>query len=181
MRPEAFRLGAELRRDLRQPDHRLHGLDLAEKGSDALEVVTSPMLQQPRRFRRHQPLVGIRQRTPLGRIGPDPIDDRRRVVFLLRRRQAGCRVELKIALRLSAPPHLRLRHRRDEIGFAAAADDFIRRLTLFIETPMPARIIIWAVENWILEEILGHAHSRSTSGDGVLSSRRPPFWTEFPT
>jgi len=46
-----------LRGDLRKPYGRLDSFDLAKKGAGAGELVMPPVLEQPRRFRRHQPVI----------------------------------------------------------------------------------------------------------------------------
>ncbi len=77
------RARSELWRDLRQPDRRLDRLDLAEERANALPVGFSAVFQQPRRLRRDEPLISVWQVAPRLDVGPNLVDDRRRVVFLL--------------------------------------------------------------------------------------------------
>ena len=54
-----------VRRHLGEPDHGLHRLDLTEEGADAGEFVVSPVLKQPRGFRRHPPRARVADAAPL--------------------------------------------------------------------------------------------------------------------
>ena len=84
--------------NLRQPDQRLNGLDLAEERANAAELVVTPMLQEPRGLRRDAPFRGIRPVAPTIDVDADLIDDRRRIVLLLLRGKALALVKHKLGL-----------------------------------------------------------------------------------
>ena len=64
MVPELGAARAQLRRNLGQPDRGLDGLDLAEEGLDAFEIVAPPMLEKPCRLGGDEPLIGIGESAP---------------------------------------------------------------------------------------------------------------------
>ena len=65
-----------LRRDLRQPDDRLDGFDLAEEGLRTDEFVMAPMLQEPLGDCGHAPVGGIAQAPPPIDVAADLVDQR---------------------------------------------------------------------------------------------------------
>ena len=144
-----------LRRDLGQPDRGFDRLDLAEERADAAELVMPPVLQEPRRFRRDLPLIGIGQRPPRVDVAADFVDDRSRVVLLLLRRKPLAFVEHESRLR-GGFALLRLRDRRDEFGAAPALDDLLRRLPRLIELPMPPWALVGRVQNRMIKKRIGH-------------------------
>ena len=77
--PRAYRLG----RDLSQPDRSFNRLDLTKERTNAAEVVVPPVLEQPRRFRSHTPVIRVRQVAPLVNLVAKLIDDGRGIVLLL--------------------------------------------------------------------------------------------------
>ena len=147
MRPELADAWPKLRRDLGQPDRRLDCLDLAEEGSNALPVGLPPVLQQPCRLGRDEPLVRVRQVTPRLDVGPHLVDDRRRIVFLLVRRKPRLIREEQLCLPTTLVTLLRLRHRGDEVRSAPCLDDAVRGLSVGVEFPMPAGKAVGRVEN----------------------------------
>ena len=66
---------ANLRHNLGQPNCRLNGFNLAEKRTNAAEVVMAPVLQETGGFRCYTPVVRIFQGPPLVHLGSDRIDD----------------------------------------------------------------------------------------------------------
>jgi len=78
----------ELGRNLRKPDRGLDRLDLTEERAYAFEWVVTPMVEEAGRLGSDLPLVRVRQLSPVVDVAADLIDDRRRVVFLLRRAEA---------------------------------------------------------------------------------------------
>ena len=154
MRAEFGRTCPHFWGDLGQPDGRLNSLDLAEEGFDALEVVRPPMLEQPGGLGRNQPLIGIGKGTPGFDVGPNLIDDRLRVVFLIFRRQSVLAAEHQLSLAL--PPLLRLRDRGDQIARPAPLEDPLRRLAVVVQLPMATRIGIRGVQDRMLEKLIRH-------------------------
>jgi hypothetical protein len=75
----AGRLGS----DFGEPDGSFDSLDLAEEGPDALKRMVPPVLEKPRRFRGHQPVIGTGQATPLIDLLAQVIDDGDRLITLL--------------------------------------------------------------------------------------------------
>ncbi len=147
---------AQLGRDLGQPDGGLDRLDLAEERPDAVKRMVPPVLEQARRFRRDQPVVGIGQLAPAFDVGADLVDDRGRVVLLLLGRKIVAGVEHHLGLRLAAPL-LRLRDRRDQVRAAADVEDPVGGLAVLVQLPVAAGIVIGRVQDRTLEELLGHA------------------------
>jgi hypothetical protein len=105
-----------VRGDLGEPDRGLDRIDLAEERPQVLELMMPPMLQEARGRRRHLPLVRVRQVAPVFDIAPDLVDDRGRVVFLLRCREAMAAVEYEFGLRGRA--------RRRFCGFGTGVSSF---------------------------------------------------------
>ena len=142
MRPE--RLGAltELRRNLRQPDHCFDSLDLTEEGALALEGMMAPVLQKTRCLGCHLPIVRIGQVAPAIHIGADFIDNRCRVVLLLRARKALAFVEDHFLLAARLPALLGLRHRRDELRAPSCFEDPVCWLPVE-QFPMAGGIFVW--------------------------------------
>src|SRR6266700_3965083 len=116
------------------------------------------MLEEPSRLRRDLPLIGIGQGTPCVNITADFIDDRSRIVLLLLGRKPLAFVEHKSRL-CSHLMLLRFRDRSDEFGTAAALDDLLRGLPSLIKLPVPDRVIVWRVQNWVVEEGVGHSQN----------------------
>ena len=67
--------------DLDQPDSGLGRLDLAEEGTEVLELVATPVAKETRGLRSHAPLR-LRQTPPTVHLLPDLVDDGIRVVLL---------------------------------------------------------------------------------------------------
>ena len=111
-----------MRRDLGQPDRRLDRLDLAEERPDAAELVVAPVLEEPRGLRRDLPLAGSGSSRQASTCCANFVDDRGGVVLLLLRRKALALVEHELLL-TAAPPLLRLRDRRDELGPPPRVDE----------------------------------------------------------
>src|SRR5664280_389524 len=105
---------------LGQPDYSLNRLNLTEKRSNAAKVVMPPMLEKPRRFGRHLPVIRTRQVAPLVYLVSKLIDDRRGVVLLLFGRNPLSFVKYKAALVAPGFALTRLRNRRDELRAATA-------------------------------------------------------------
>jgi hypothetical protein len=74
---------ADLRCDFGQPDGCFNGLDLAEEGANAAELVMPPVLEKPRGFGRDVPIVRIGDHPPLVHFLADGVDDRRMAVLLV--------------------------------------------------------------------------------------------------
>jgi hypothetical protein len=147
----AAALGAHLGSDLRQPDDRLHGLDLAEEGADVLEVVMPPVLEQAGGRRRHAPLA-------LGQLPPaldalaDVVDDGLGVV-LLRLGGAGLALvedDLLLGLGLAL---LGFGNRGEELGGAAPFDDAVGGLAVGVQLPVPRGVRVGRVEDGGREEV----------------------------
>ncbi|MCI0666880.1 MAG: hypothetical protein L0Y43_02355 [Methylococcaceae bacterium] len=66
---------AKFWRDFREPDCRFDRFDLAEKGSDAVEAMVPPMLQQTRRFRAYEPIGGTGYPAPGIHLAAQFVDD----------------------------------------------------------------------------------------------------------
>ena len=73
---------AERRRDLAQPNQRLHRFDLTEERSDFVEPMMPPVLEQPSRLRRYPPLAGLGQRPPTVHGIADAVNRLREFVLL---------------------------------------------------------------------------------------------------
>jgi hypothetical protein len=147
-----------LRGNLREPDRRFCGFDLAEERADAAERVLTPMLQKAGGLRRDLPLTGA-QLTPCVHIAADLVDNRGRIVLLLLRREALAFVEHKSRLG-GGLALLGLGDRRDEFGTAPALDDLLSGLARLIQFPMPPRGVIRRIQNRMIEEGVRHIGSR---------------------
>ncbi len=144
---------AELGRDLAEPDDGLDRLHLAEERADALERVAAPVLQQPRRLRRDQPLLRIAQAAPAVHVLADLVDDRGGVVLLLLGGEAVAAVQDQPALVRAPPPFLRLRHRGDQLRAAPQLEDAVGRLSVRVQFPMPGGMIVGRVQDRAVEEL----------------------------
>ena len=164
-----------LGRDLGQPDGGFDRFDLAEERADAAELVMSPVLKQPRGFRRDLPLIGIGQGAPCIHMAAHFVDDRGGVVLLLLGRKTLAFVEDELLLLRARLALLRLWDRRDELRTAARFDDLLRRLPSVIKLPMPRRVLVGRVQDWMIEE--GVRHNRrllaGSSRSSVTGRRRP--------
>jgi hypothetical protein len=116
--------------DLGEPDRRLDRFDLAKERLEVIELMMPPVLEEPGGLRRHLPLVGVGQVAPSGHVAANFVDDRGRVVFLLRGGQPirGAKFQFRLAYR--SPPPLRLRHRRNQLGAPPGLDYPIGRLAI---------------------------------------------------
>ena len=132
VRPDPGAGRRALRGDLREPDSRLDRLDLAEERLEVIELMMAPMLEQPRRLRRHLPLVGVRQIAPTRDVTANFVDDRGRIVFLVVGRHPVDAAESQFALARRPPPPLRLRHRRDQLRAPPGVDYPIGRLPVLV-------------------------------------------------
>ncbi len=96
------------------------------------------MLKEPGSFRRHLPLAGIWERPPVADEPADFVDEGRRVIFLLCGRQAGPFVVDDCLLRRRGRPALlRFGDRRDELSTPSRLFDYLRRLPVLVEFPVP--------------------------------------------
>src|SRR5207248_2151823 len=126
-------------------------LDLAEERPEARERVVAPVVEQARGLRRH----AGRAQTPLIDVPAQLVDDRRRVVLLLGRGDAGALVEHQGLLRSRGLPLLRLRDRGNELGRPPKFHQMAGRLALLVELPVPPRVFVRRVEDRLFEELLG--------------------------
>jgi len=78
---------AHVRRDLGQPDDSLDGFDLAEEWSRSLEIVRTPVLQEPRGLGRDLPSLRIRPRPPFSDLSPQLFNPATELELLLFGRQ----------------------------------------------------------------------------------------------
>ena len=139
-----------LRRDLGQPDQRLHRFDLAEEGPEPAEVVAAPVLQEPRGLGRDLPGIGVGYLPPLVHPLPQAGNDGHRVVLLRFAGQALAFVEDHPAL---SGLFARGRDRRDELGGPAASNEAVGWLPVLVELPMPGRVLVGRVEDGLFEEV----------------------------
>ena len=83
---------------------------------------------------------GLRQVAPRLDVGPDFVDDRRRIVFLLlEERSSPASKAIAVWLRRLAPL-LGFGNRRDELGSTTRFQDAVGRLAVGVQLPMPTRI-----------------------------------------
>lgn len=113
------------------------------------ERVVPPVAQQPRRLRRHLPLV-LRQLPPSGHLLAHAVD-RVRVLILLAGRIYFRRGLIERQVALPAPLALGLGNRRDEGHLAPPFEDAVRRAAI-LKLPMPPRALVRRVEDRLLEE-----------------------------
>ena len=146
---EAAGLAAELRRHFHQPDGGFRRFHLAEERPDAGERMAPPVAQQPRRLRRHLPLV-LRQFPPRRDLLANAVDDVR-VLILLARGVHFRRGLVERKLALPTPLPLGFRNGRDEGRLAAMFEDSVGG-TAIVELPMPLRVFVGRVEDGLLEE-----------------------------
>ena len=141
-----FRVPLLAARDFGQPDDRLDGFDLAKERPDGLEIVVSPVVQQPGGRRGHVPVGWIGQIAPGRNVRTDFVDDRSRIVFLLGRREAFLVAERQLALLGLVLLFSRLRNWRDEFGPAPPLSGrLIKRLTILVQSVMPRWHKVWRV------------------------------------
>ena len=151
---EWTRLAPEARCDFGEPDGGLDGLDLAEEGPDPGEFVSAPVLEQACRLRRHLPLSGIRDRSPLVHASPKAVDELHELVLLaLGRELSGFLVEDDLTLALL----LRPRDGAQEQCVSPFVADLARGLARRIKFPVPGRVLVRRVEDGLFEEGVGHA------------------------
>ena len=147
----------EPRRDLGEPDHRFYRLDLAEERTVVAELVLPPVEQQTGRFRRDAPVAGRGYVAPLVNVPPYLVHGGGDVILLLCGGQPGAFVHDELALGLARPSALaRLGDWRDELGAAAGRDDLLGRLALGVQFPMPRRILVRGVDDWLVKEAVFH-------------------------
>jgi hypothetical protein len=119
----------------------------------------APVLQEALRDGAHLPLRGIRQATPGVDLGAQLVDERGRIVFHRRGRQAVARIEGHRGLR--ARRTLGPGHGRNEIGASATFEDAVGRPPLGVEFPMAIGTRVWRVENRVFEKMHGGFLSRA--------------------
>src|SRR5271154_1627190 len=156
MRPKLGPGRRPVRDHLSEPNRGFDRLDLAEEGLQVIKLMMTPVLEQRRGFRRHLPLVGVRQATPCRNVAANFIDDRRRVVFLLGRREAISGAEPQFTLARCPAAFLWFRDWRDQFGAATVVDDPVRRLAFPVQLPVPAGMEIRRIENRPLEKAFDH-------------------------
>ena len=128
-----------------------------KNGPNIAELVMPPMLEEALGIGRDFPIVGIREAPPLIHVVAEFIDDSRsRVVLLLLGGESLAFVEDQFCLGRLCLALPRLGDRRDELGAAAALDNPLGRLAVFIELPILSRVLIGRVENRPLEELIIH-------------------------
>ena len=127
-----------LGRHLGEPDRGFHRFYLTEEGTDFVERVMPPMLEQASRLRRDLPLPRIGQGAPRVHVTTHLVDDGRRVVLLFLRRQPLAVVENKGLLRAlgSAVALLGFWDRCDELCAAPRFQNRLRRLSILVKLPM---------------------------------------------
>ena len=118
----------------------------------------APVLEQPGSLRGDAPITRIWQCTPAIHVDPELIDDRRRVILLVFRRQAPALIEDQFFL-LSAAAFLGFRDGRNERDRTTLLDDPVGRLARRVEFPVVGWVLVRRVEDWLLEE--GNAHGRA--------------------
>ena len=128
-----------VRCDLGEPDDRLGSLDLAEERPDAGELMVAPVLKQPGRLGRHAPLARIRKRPPAVQPSAQFVDNRVRVVFLLRGRDTGRVAQHHRCLGGGLPALLGLWDRGDELGEPPPFEDFPRGLPSVVDASSAER------------------------------------------
>ena len=156
---EAAAVAAELGGDLAQPDDRLDGLDLAEEGAEAAELIAPPVLEQAGGLGRDPPVAGVAERAPAVDLAAELVDEERRFFVLLLgggealgvAHHERCLLPLRSAL-------LRLGDRHDELREATITDDLVRRLARF-ELPVARRVLVGGVEDGAREKVVGHPGS----------------------
>ena len=156
---EASPLVAELRRHFREPDSRLHGLDLAEEGADTAEGMVPPVFQQPSCLRRYAP-VRLRQRPPSCELLPQTVDQCSQFVLLVGRcKRFAVGIERELRLRpASGLPWFR--YRGNEGHTTPTLADLVGGLPAFVENPVPSGHFIRGVQDRIAVEGRGvHALS----------------------
>ena len=140
------------RRRFREPNDGFYGLDLAKEGPNAAESMRSPMPEQAGGFRRDAPLVG-RQVAPPVDLPAYAIDNILQVLlvagFQLPRRlvERQRRLFFRDALAFSG-----LGDGRNEIGGPAMLDDFLGRLSRYVQFPMAIGPLVRRIEDRLLEE-----------------------------
>jgi len=142
--------------DFGEPDQRFHRFDLAEEGAVAVERIVAPVLEQARRLGRHAPQRRILDGAPPVDALAQVVDDRRRVVLLSFRREAGAFVEDNRHLAGRRLALARLGNGRDELCPAATLDDLLRRLALLVEFPVAVRVVVRRVQDGLFEELILH-------------------------
>ena len=182
MRPKRAHARPKLGRNLRQPNRRLHRLDLAEEGADVLESIVTPMLQQARCFGSDEPLLRVGQIAPRLHMCANFVDDRGRVVFLFLAGEAIIGAQNHRGLVLVLPALLGLRHGGDEIRPAARGNDRVGGLPFPIQLPVTGREMVRRVQDRPLEEALRHgSHPRQRGGEQAHSKRtvdHAPHWRQ---
>ena len=149
-------LTAEMRGHLGQPDDGFRSLHLAEEWAVTTELVVPPVLQQPRRLRRHVPLVRIREAPPQVNPLSELVNDRGRVILLLLGGEALVCLEGQVPLALASPAFLWLGDRRDELRPPASRDQRVGRLAIPIEFPVLSRVVVGRVADRSLEKGISH-------------------------
>src|SRR5262249_5279598 len=114
------------------------------------------------------PLAGIRQRSPSIDVAPDFVDDRCGVVLLVGGGQPLALVEDETLL-LGRFVLLRFWNWRDELRAAPCINNFLGRLPMLIQLPVPGRIDVGRVQYRMIEE--GIRHSRSAPGPTAIYAR----------
>ena len=139
-----------------EPDRGFDRLDLAEEGTHTSKLVTPPVGEQPGRLRCHLPLTGVGQATPCFDVPAHLVNDRRDVILLLFGREALAFVEHEALLLVLGFVLLGLGNRRDERDRAAALKDFLGRLPVPVEFPMPGRPHVRRIQDRVVEEGIRH-------------------------
>lgn len=127
---------ADLRSNFGQPDCGLDSFDLAEERPDAVELVMSPVLEQPGGLRGDAPVVGVLELSPSIDLFADGINDRDLVVLLFLGGEPFAFVEDEGLLIRTPFAFLGLGNRRDELRAPTGLGDPLGGLPRLVEFPM---------------------------------------------
>ena len=145
-----------LGRDFLKPYQRFRRFNLTEERALCRKLMSSPMLEKPRRYGRDAPRR-FRKLPPRINGGADFVNLRSKVVILLLGRNVFAFVQnefrlLRRRIRRSLRVFARCRNRRDKFRPTARVFDDLRRLPV-LQFPMTGRALIRGIENRLFKKI----------------------------
>ena len=145
-----------LGRNLREPDRRFYSFNLAEKRTNAADLVVPPVLEKTRRLGCDLPLVGVRDPPPAVDLLADTVNDGGVVVTLFLCREALALIKQECGLLGGSLALSRLRNRGDELRPPAGLQNSLGGLPRIVEFPMLGRVFVGGVENRTFEKSIRH-------------------------
>jgi hypothetical protein len=136
-----------------EPDCRLHGLNLAEKWTDIIEFIMTPVLKQTGGLRGDVPIVGACQGSPLVNLTTEFVDPGGYIVLLFFAGKTQAFIEDHLLLNCVGSTPAGLGDGCNELGATAGFDYLLCRLALIVKFPVTCWVFVGRIEDGVIEEI----------------------------